>query len=218
MGPLPKLPPCRALLDTPTAEERQISSSCLPFKCDVTAFHYQNLPCILPLAADVLGILVCVPWVPSTRSTTGTGRDLLQGQSSTSLVACQEEDVWNPPLLSPLKMESPQITPLRASVTESPSSRSDPPAALSVRGLAWGGGGGWGSRVHGIKVVLRTRYQEGFHLALPVTFSPSPLPKSLRSLVLKVWSWDSSISFTWQLVKNAPQAWCIKAGVEPSNL
>lgn len=37
------------------------------------------------------------------------GRALLQGQSSTSLVACQEEDVWNPPLLSPLKMESPQI-------------------------------------------------------------------------------------------------------------
>lgn len=125
--------------------------------------------------------------------------------------------------LEPSSPESPQDgesanTPLRASVTESPSSRSDPPAALSVRGLAWGGGGGWGSRVHGIKVVLRTRYQEGFHLALPVTFSPRPLPKSLRSLVLKVWSWDSSISFTWQLVKNAPQAWCIKAGVEPSNL
>ena len=79
--------------------------------------------------------------------------------------------------LEPSSPESPQDgesanTPLRASVTESPSSRSDPPAALSVRGLAWGGGGGWGSRVHGIKVVLRTRYQEGFHLALPVTFSP----------------------------------------------
>lgn len=128
MGPLPKRPPSRALLDTPTAEERQVSSSCLPFKCDVTALHYQNLPCILPLAADVLGILVYVPWVPSTRSTTGMGRALLQGQSSTSLVAYQEEDTWNP-LESPQDGESPD-TPLRASVTESLSSRSDPLSSL----------------------------------------------------------------------------------------
>ena len=128
MGPLPKHPPFRAILGTPTAEERQVFSSCLPFKCHVNAFHYQNLPCILPLAADVLGILVHVPWVPSTRSSTGMGKALLQGQSSTFLVACQEEDVWNPPESSQ-DGESPD-TPLRASVTESPSSRSDPPSSL----------------------------------------------------------------------------------------
>lgn len=56
------------------------------------------------------------------------GKALLQGQSSTFLVACQEEDVWNPPESSQ-DGESPD-TPLRASVTESPSSRSDPPSSL----------------------------------------------------------------------------------------
>lgn len=137
MGPLPKLPPSRALLDTPTAEERQISSSCLPFKCDVTAFHYQNLPCCR-CPGNSSPCTLCPQHKEYHRhgqgSPSGTVIHILSGLPRGRC-------------LEPSSPESPQDgesanTPLRASVTESPSSRSDPPAALSVRGLAWGGGGG----------------------------------------------------------------------------
>lgn len=175
MGPLPKRPPSRALLDTPAAEERQY----LPLVCLSNAmwlhFIIRTCPASCLLLQMSWEFYFYVPWVPSTRSTTGMGRALLQGQSSTSLVACQEEDTWNP-LESPQDGESPDNHSEPVLLSHSPPDLI-PPAALSVRGLAWG----WGSRVHGSKVVLRTRSQEGFHLALPVTFSPKPLPKSLQT-------------------------------------
>lgn len=85
------------------------ASSFLPFKSYVTAFHYQNLPCILPLAAEVTGnSSLCTPGpaaqgVPLARAWLSS-RDR-QPQSS---VAAKSKVPWTPPLLSPLKMESPQ--------------------------------------------------------------------------------------------------------------
>ena len=167
--------PSRALLGTYTAEEREHPPLFCLSNPRWLHFIIRTCPASCLWLQKRLGILVCVPQGPRHKEFHRQERGSPPGTGNHSAQ-------WLPrvrgpgPLLSwvPSGWRAPKLTSQSrcywVTLLQTWS-----PGSPECQGTGWGAGAG---SVHGIKVALRPRSQEGSPLALPVTFSPNTLLKT----------------------------------------